>query len=183
MASIDYAKLAEQLRDGLRATFTELIAENPDQTFYTFALFTDDSLQFAEAAANSEEALVKTLERYNADRDDDEPVTDNNMRWSYGDWEFFPVEGEEHLGSVNLVLQDNFNAEEDVFEAQIEHLWKALLDGFQQLNQEGFFGEGEARSKITLLVVGHVPEEIVDEWVEALNPESVAQEFMDWDYG
>ncbi|OUT62203.1 MAG: hypothetical protein CBB71_02665 [Rhodopirellula sp. TMED11] len=183
MTSIDCNKLAEQLRDGLRATFTELMAENPDLSFYTFALFTDDSLQFAHAAANSEEGLVKTLERYNADRDDDEPVTSNNMRWAYGDWQFFPIEAEEHLAPVNLVLQDNFTAEEDVFEAQIESLWKALLKGFSLLNEEGFFGEGDARSKITLLVVGHLSDETVDEWVEALNPEDVAQRFLDWDYG
>ena len=184
MASIDYAELATKVRDGLRATFTDLLAANLERSFYAFAIWTDDSLQFANAAANTEEGLTATVHRYNKEVDPSYNTTStrNGMRWSYGDWEHFPVDADEHLADVNAVLQDNFNADEEVFEKQIEPLWQALLDGFQQLDADGFFGTGAERSKITLLVVGHVPEEIVDHWVTVLNPETVAQQFVDWDY-
>ncbi|MEQ1906931.1 MAG: DUF4303 domain-containing protein [Pirellulaceae bacterium] len=183
MASIDYPHLATKVRDGLRRTFTNLLAANPERSFYTFAIWTDDSLQFAHAAANTEEGLTATVKRYNKEVDPKYDITStrNGMRWSYGDWEFFPVDAEELLADVNSILQDNFCADEDVYKEQIGPLWLALLDGFKQLDAEGFFGTGPERSKITLLVVGHVPEEIVDQWVIALNPESVAQQFLDWD--
>ena len=184
MASIDYSEVAMTVRDGLRAAFTDLLAANPDRSFYAFAIWTDDSLQFANAAANTEEGLVATVRRYNKEVDPEYGTTStrNGMRWSYGDWEFFPVDGDEYLADVNTVLQDNFNADEEVFQKQIQPLWQALLDGFKELDADGFFGKGPDRSKITLLVVGHVPEEIVDHWVTVLNPETVAQQFIDWDY-
>ena len=183
MASIDYEGLAIKVRDGLRKTFTELLAANPERSFYTFAIWTDDSLQFAHAAANTEEGLTATVHRYNQEVDpkNNTTSTHHNMRWSYGDWEFFPVEALEDLADVNSVLQDNFLADEDVFEEQIAPLWRALLDGFKQLEAEGFFGTGPERSKITLLLVGNVLDETFVQWVTALNPESVAQPFLNWD--
>ncbi|MFN5273655.1 MAG: DUF4303 domain-containing protein [Planctomycetota bacterium] len=183
MTSIDYAKLATKVRDGLRATFADLLAAHPDRSFYAFAIWTDDSLQFANAAANTEEGLAATVRRYNKEVDPEYNTTStrNGMRWSYGDWEFFPVDGEEHLADINAVLQDNFNADEKVFDEQIEPHWQALLEGFRQLDKDGFFGTGEDRSKITLLVVGHVPDEIVDHWVRVLNPPDVVQNYIEWD--
>ncbi len=183
MGSIDYADLATKVRDGLRKTFTDLLAANPERSFYTFAIWTDDSLQFALAAANTEEGLTATVKHYNkkVDPKHDIKTTRNIMRWSYGDWEFFPVDGGELIEDVNSVLQDNFYADMDVFEEHIGPLWLALLDGFKQLDAEGFFGTGAERSKITLLLVGDLPHEIFDEWVTALNPESVAQRFLNWD--
>jgi hypothetical protein len=183
MSSTDYAELATKLRDGLRATFSDLLAANPDRSFYSFAIWTDDSLQFANAAANTEEGLIATVRRYNIEVDPQNNTisTRNGMRWSYGDWEFFPVEGEEYLAEINAVLQDNFNADEKVFNEQLEPLWQALLEGFRQLNDDGFFGTGEERSRITLLVVGHVPDKVVDHWVRVLNPPDVVQNYIDWD--
>lgn len=100
------------------------------------------------------------------------------MRWSYGDWKFFPIDDDDYLSEVNEVLSQNFNADEEVFEQQIEPLWQALLDGFMQLDDDGLFGAGEERSKITLLVVGDLPEEVVDHWAAALNPKDVADRYI-----
>jgi hypothetical protein len=184
MASIDYAELSKKVSDALRAMFTDLLAANPDRSFYTFAIWTDDSLQFASAAANTEEGLVATVQRYRTEVDPkyDTTSTRNNMRWAHGDWEFFPVDnGEEHLSDINAVLQDNCDADEDVFAEQIEPLWQVLLDGFLQLEKDGFFGTGEARSKITLLLVGDLDDEIVDHWATVLNPPDVAERYITWD--
>lgn len=184
MTSIDYSDLSSKVRDGLRAIFSDLLTANPDRSFYAFAIWTDDSLQFLNAAANTEEGLSATVHRYNEEVDPkyDTTSTKHGMRWAYGDWEYFPVEGDEHLADAHAVLQDNFHADEDVFEQQIEPLWHALLDGFQQLDAEGFFGTGAERSKITLLVVGHVPDDILEQWVKDLNPKAVAQRFLNWDH-
>ena len=184
MPSIDYAKVSSRVSEALRTTFGDLLKSNPDRSFYAFAIWTDDSLQFASLAANTEEGLVATVERYKREVDPEYGTTStqNGMRWSYGDWEFFPVdEGEAHLTDVNAVLQENFNADEEVFEHQIGALWQALLDGFLQLEKEGFFGTGDERSKTTLLVVGDLGDEIIDQWVTALNPPDVAEQYINWD--
>ena len=183
MTAIDYLKLASMVCDALRASFTELLTSNPGQDFYAFALFTDDSLQFAHPVANTEEGLSQTVSHYNEEVDPKYGMTStrNSMRWSYGDWRFFPDVGEKHFQQINEVLGENFCAEEDEFEQQIEPLWQAMLDGFQQLDREGFFGTGESRTKITLLVVGHVPDEIADHWIKILNPPGVAKRYLEWD--
>lgn len=184
MTAINYPEFSEKVREALRATFTDLLEANPARSFYAFAIWTDDSLQFANAAANTEEGLAATVDRYVDEVDPKYGTTStrNSMRWAHGDWEFFPVEGKDYLAEVNAVLQENFNADEDLFEQQLEPLAQALLDGFRQLEAEGFFGAGEARAKITLLLVGDLDEEVVDHWVRTLNPPEVAQRFIDWDY-
>lgn len=184
MASIDFADFPSKVRDALRAAITDVIKANPDRSFYTFAIFTDDSLQFAFAAANTEEGLAATVKRYNVEVDPKHDTTStlNRMRWAHGDWECFPIDGA-HFSEINGVLEENFDAEESVFEAQIESLWQALLDGFRQLEDEGFFGVGEERSRITLLVVGDLKEEVINHWARTLNPPAVAQRFIEWDYG
>lgn len=69
MTAIDYPALSNMVRDALRASFSDLLASNPDRTFYSFAVFTDDSLQFAHPVANTEEGLAATVRRYNQEVD------------------------------------------------------------------------------------------------------------------
>ena len=185
MAPIDYNDLAKGVCDGLRSAFSNLIAANTDQTFYTFAIWTDDSLQFANPCANTEEGLESTVERYRREVDPEYNTTStpNGMRWSYGDWKFFPIDDEDYLSDVNSALSDNFNADEEIFEQQIEPLWQALPDGFKQLNDEGFFGVDDERTKITLLVVGDLPSEIADHCATVLNPKDTADKYINWNYG
>ena len=180
---MDYATLSQLVRDALRASFADLLAAHPDRTFYAFALFTDDSLQFAHPVANTEEGLTATVRRYNAEVDPEHGSTStrNNVRWSYGDWEFFPDVGKEYFQRINEILGENFCADEDEFEEQIEPLWQAMLDGFLELEKEGFFGTGESRARITLMVVGHVPDDVVEHWIVELNPPEVAKECLEWD--
>lgn len=183
MTAIDYPTLSAMVRDALRASFTELLSSNLDRTFYAFAVFTDDSLQFAYAVANTEEGLTATVRRYNEEVDPKLGIksTRNGMRWEYGDWEFFPYVSEEHFLRINEILGENFCAKEVDFEQQIEPLWQAMLEGFLKLENEGFLGIGETRSNITLLVVGHVPAETVDHWITILNPPDVARRCLEWD--
>lgn len=183
MTAIDYLALSNMVCDALRASFAYLLAANPDRTFYTFAIFTDDSLQFAHPVANTEEGLTAAVRRYNEEVDPKLGITStrNGMRWSYGDWKFSPDVGEQHFQRINEILGENFCAEVDDFEQQSEPLWQALLGGFLALENEGFFGTGEARLKITPLVVCHVPEDVVDHWIRVLNPPDVATRCLELD--
>jgi hypothetical protein len=104
------------------------------------------------------------------------------MRWSYGDWGFFPYEDGDHFAEVNRILRENFDrmVADEEFDGGLVALWAAALAGFRRLESEGFFGTGAARSRITLLPVGHVPEELGKEWVAALNPPDVVERFTNY---
>jgi hypothetical protein len=179
MASIEPDHLADQVYVALKAAFSDLIRANPNRSFYTFGLFTDDSLQFLHGVANTEEALTSTVKRYRETVDPKYGCTSTRagMRWSYGDWGFFPEVGAEHFEEINQALRENFESmvADEEFVAGLESLWTAILDGFQRLEKERFFGSEPERSKITLLVVGDLPSELVESWVSALNPPDVCR--------
>lgn len=99
---------------------------------------------------------------------------------AYGDWGFFPEVGAEHFEEINKVVRTNFDGDKEQFETGIEFLWTAILKGFQRLENDGFFGTGTERSKITLLVVGHLPSEFINSWVSALNPPDIADRYINW---
>jgi Domain of unknown function (DUF4303) len=106
------------------------------------------------------------------------------MRWSYGDWGFFPYEGGNHFGEINRMLSSNFDAmvADEPFDGGVDALRAAILKGFCKLESEGFFGTGAARSKVTLIVAGDLSPELVNAWVNALNPPEVAHQFTHWNY-
>ena len=182
MAAIDPQQFADRVYEASKAAFSALLADNPGQTFYAFALFTDDSLQFMHPAANTEEVLTATVRRYRETVDPKYGIrsTRAGLRWSYGDWGFFPYDRGDHFAEVNRLLGANVDrmiADEE-FEAGLDPLWAAALAGFRRLESEGFFGTGAARSRITLLPVGHVPDEVGYAWLSALNPPDVAKLYM-----
>lgn len=182
MPSIEPEQVADQVYVASKAAFSDLISAHPNQNFYAFGLWTDDSLQFLHAVANTEEALTSTVKRYRETVDPKYGCTSTRagMRWSYGDWGFFPEVGAEHFEEINEVVRANFDSDENKFKVGIELLWTAILNGFQRLEKERFFGSGPERSKITLLVVGDLPSELVNSWVSALNPPDVADRFINW---
>ena len=183
MATIDADRIADQVYAASKAGFADLIRANSNQRFYAFALWTDDSLQFLNPAANTEEALTATVKRYRETVDPKYGCTSTpaGMRWSYGDWGFFPADvAEEEFEEINKVVRANFDSEVEEFVAGTAVLWPAILRGFQRLEKERFFGSGPERSKITLLLVGDLDSELVNSWVSALNPPDVAGRFLNW---
>ena len=182
MPTIKPDRVADQVFAASKAAFSELIRANANQSFYAFALFTDDSLQFLHAVANTEEALTSTVKRYRETVDPKYGCTSTRagMRWSYGDWGFFPEVGAEHFEEINEVVRANFDSDEKEFRVGLELLWTAILSGFQRLEKERFFGSGPERSKITLLLVGDLDGGLVNSWVSALNPPDVADRFINW---
>ena len=69
----------------------------------------------------------------------------------------------------------------EAFDGGLDGVRAAALAGFRRLESEGFFGTGSARSAITLLPVGDLPEELGQSWVSALNPPDVVERFVNYD--
>jgi hypothetical protein len=189
MAWVQSGELAARVHTALKAAFTDLIAANPHQRFYVFGLFTDDSLQFLNPVANTEEALTMTVQHYreNVDPKHGSISTPTNMRWSYGDWGFFPDADGRHFGEINAVARANFDRmidDDSLMDAgEWSAVWSAIQDSFRRLDAEGIFGTGAERDKVTLLLVGDLPEEMIDEWALALNPNDVAKRYLQWETG
>jgi hypothetical protein len=180
---IEAKDFADKVYEASKGAFSAVIGANPNQSFYAFALWTDDSLQFLYPAANTEEALTATVRRYRETVDPKYGCTSTQagMRWSYGDWGFFPAEvGEKYFEDINEALRVNIESTEEEFKAGIELLWPAILSGFQRLELERFFGSGPERSKITLLLVGDLDGELVNSWVSALNPPKIVDRYINW---
>lgn len=183
MTPIAAKDVAKKVYEASKAAFSAVIGANPNQSFYTFALWTDDSLQFLYPAANTEEALTETVQRYRETVDPKYACTSTRagMRWSYGDWGFFPAEvGERYFEEINEALRENFDRSEEEFRAGTELLWPAILNGFQRLEKERFFGSGPERSKITLVLVGDLDGDLINSWVSALNPPDFADRYINW---
>ncbi|RBP42482.1 uncharacterized protein DUF4303 [Roseimicrobium gellanilyticum] len=178
-----HLSLEERVYAASKAAFSAVIKAHPDQNFYAFGLFTDDSLQFLHAVANTEEALTETVRRYKKEVDPQFGCTSTHagMRWAYGDWGFFPEIADEHFIEINDIVRANFDLPSEQFAAAVEPMWLAVLTGLKRLEQEHFFGEGHTRSKITLLVVGDLPPEFVESWVRELNPSDVVERYVSWD--
>jgi hypothetical protein len=176
--------LEKQVSTAVKRAFTTVVSSNRDQRFYAFGLFTDDSLQFLHPIANTEEALNATVRRYRAEVDPKYggASTHASMRWSYGDWAYFPDVDEEAFRDINVALSQNFEQmmEDDTFDGDLDALWDAILNGFMQVESQGFFAAHVPRSQITLLLAGDVPEDLVCDWVTRLNPIDVARRYIDW---
>lgn len=181
---------SDEVYQALKVAFSGIRESNSDQSFYAFALFTDDSLQFLHPVANTEEGLAATVRRYKETVDPKYGCasTQAGMRWSYGDWKFFPDVGGGHFDEINRALQSNFGSRingqigEEEFNEQIQLLWGSVLHAFRRLDLDGFFGTGSIRSRLTLMFVGHLPEEIFNHCLSRLNPTEVVEQFLNWNY-
>lgn len=188
MKIIKPADLEELVYHSCKKTFSDLVRLYPDETFYTFGLFTDDSLQFLYPVANSEEQLIATVKHYNEEVDpkyNSGPSTSASMRWSYGDWGYFPPNiDDKHFRSINASLSEIFDLDVSIdrFSEIVDDLWDPIIRGLCRLDSEGFFRSIRARKKITLLIVGDLPEDLTDDCVTRLNPLDVSDAFINWNY-
>lgn len=184
-------ELADQAYAAAKAAFSEVREANPDQAFYAFGFWTDDSLQFLHPMANSEEALTETVATYQTQVDPKYGITSSHdsLRWSYGDWGFGTCDEGGHFDAINDQLSENFDRmvnegddeddDEDnaAFVEEMDALFNALATGLHRLDREGFFGEGASREKITLLFVGDLAPELMEASVAALNPPPVLERY------
>lgn len=187
---IDPAQLAERVYVAAKAVFTELLRSKPLESFYVFGLWTDDSLQYLYPMANSEEGLTEQVKYYQETVDPKYGVTSSHasLRWSYGDWRYSNCDEGGHFDDINEQLSKFFDlmvdteedegASDDTFMNEINVLINAIASGMKKLDVEGIFGEGHARDKVTLMVVGDLAPEFIEASVKALNPPTVVERYQ-----
>lgn len=172
----NFAALREAAREAARSAFEEIRGQHPGETFYSFSLYTNDSAQFLYAAAGTEEHLQRMVERYGQKGETE--LTDDDFRFA-PDAEYMAY-GKEHFGIVNGLLDQVTSCDgmdDDEFEVMVGKLMTAIVQGFRDLDEEGFFGTRRERDGVTLGLTGDLDLGVMLSCVEQLNPPSVSERF------
>ena len=181
--SLGQQNLSTLIRNAARQAFGELRRAHPDETFYAFALYTDDGWMTIVPAANSEEGFRRVAE------DDPDPAEHHYARWATAEWAYEAV-GDEHFDAANDLLnasptddrtgEDEPARQERRYGGQGEALLACMVEGLRLLDAEGFFGTGEDRERVTLFVSisdSDEAEEVETSSARQINPPGVAAAF------
>jgi hypothetical protein len=171
--SLEAEKLSALLKRAVSAAITALRAAKPGETFYVFALYTDDDAGGVSLAANSEEGLAKAIARHKF-KDERENI---GLRWSTGEWAYEGY-GLQHFKDFDEVLEASKPAGEDGFEPHRQRVLTLMIDVLAALDADGLFGRGRERERVTLLCAitdaDKSREEFEQRSIRTLNPAAVA---------
>lgn len=170
--TIDSPELRAETKRAVAAAFDDLRAAHPDETFYAFALYTDDGAAGISPAANSEEGLAAKITAYGEDA---EP---GYLRWATSEWAYEGI-GWDRTAAVYGKIGEIGDAAED-FDAFHQGVL-ALMEGvLADLDAEGFFGRGEERERIALFCAitdSDEDDDLVDRTIRALNPPALVARY------
>ncbi|WP_338638387.1 DUF4303 domain-containing protein [Burkholderia pyrrocinia] len=168
-----------EIADAARVTYRALLAAHPNEHFYAFALFTDGGAMTVVPAANSDEGLKRIREKMEVADDDDAP----EFTWAPAEWAYESAEADSFnplcKRLADTVLGPNF--QEAKFGEFFRDLQHDMIEALRLLDQEGLFGTGAEREKITLFVSisdddGAV--QLENESAKVLNPPAVFDRFI-----
>ncbi|RQU04049.1 DUF4303 domain-containing protein [Burkholderia cepacia] len=170
---------ADEIADAARVTYRALLAAHPGEHFYAFALYTDSGAMTVVSAANSEEGLMRIREQMEVGDDEDAP----EFTWATGEWAYEAAESDSFnplcKKLADTVLGPNFP--EANFGQFFKSLQSDMIEALRLLDQEGLFGTGAEREKITLFVTisdDNGAEELENESAKILNPPTVFDRFI-----
>jgi hypothetical protein len=136
-------KLREALRKAITATWKALRDERPDDPPYAFGLYVTRDVLFIGPTAGSEAGLASLSA-------DGSP----SDRWALNRSPLH-LWGEDRFERVQSLLAerpDPYELEGEAFDAEIRARMEACFGALKALDDEGLFGEGEARHRLLLNV-------------------------------
>lgn len=165
----DFEALTREIHAGARKAFTAVRNAHLDQTIDSFALFSDDSAMTIAHAANSTEVLANVA----AD------VNRGDTIWNCAEWSF--DEGGEYLDiayRMILLRQGDIPWEIDFGQFRTG-VFESCISALEQLDREGYFGQGDAREDVILLFQVSDSEE-VEGAMERLNTPAAFARYQAW---
>ena len=176
--TVDFLRLRKLVRDAAKKAFADLRKAHPGETFYAFALYTDDGAMTIIPAANSEEGFRRAAEKYGYSKPDQLAW----IRWSTAEWAY-EAAGGEHFDAAHeqLNLPNRDTGPEDKFVHFLGNLIESMVGALKDLDDEGFFGEGEASEAVTLFVTisdSDLADAIEERSSRELNPRPVHKRFL-----
>lgn len=160
--------LAETLRDSL----STLKRSSAKEQLYAFAVFTngESDYDYLAVSANTEEGLARRVAAWMSAHPDSDPATvSRELRWSTPEWvyhDFF-----ESMGDLALPSGEG--------EKRDARIYADIITALKGLDDEGLFGAGAARERITLLVVcAEMSAEYFQKGLKKLNPPAVVKAYL-----
>jgi phage terminase small subunit len=172
--------LQKSITHAARSAFSKLRAAHPKETFYAFALYTNDEANSITASANTEEGLRRRAERYEMDEKKGIEQHAERLRWNPPDWAYHCA-GDDQFEEAQKqldALADANDLDEDECEKEFDARLAVFIAALKELDAEGFFGRGKERQKVTLLVaMGDQEVKLLLKCAQQLNPHAVYQKF------
>ena len=167
--------LEELIYDAAKAAFVELFDRN--EHFYYCSLTTTGEAHPPVVSAWSKEALQRISD------DDPEPEEAYfDLKWSYADSPYYEF-GKQHFAAVNAAFQERPKMSEAMsnteWQTEYDFRLNAMERAMKRLSDEGFFGEGERREKVAVLVEVMPPDETNTARAKRLNPPSAIAEWLE----
>ncbi|HDR9482201.1 hypothetical protein BLA13014_07234 [Burkholderia aenigmatica] len=174
-----HPEFAREIADAASVTYRALLAAHPDEHFYAFALYTDSGAMTVVPAANSEEGLKRVRERMEIGDDEKAP----EFTWATGEWAYESAEADSFNPLCERLADTVLGPEipEAKFGEFFRDLQRDMIEALRLLDQEGLFGTGAAREKITLFVTisdDNGAEALENESAKILNPPAVFDRFI-----
>ena len=161
-----------ETKAAVAAAFDDLRAAHPDETFYAFALYTDDGAAGISPAANSEEGLAAVIAAYGEDAEPE------YLRWATSEWAYEGFGWDRTAAVYGRIGEMGEEAEDfDAFYRGVLALMEGVL---ADLDAERFFGRGAERESVTLLCAvtdSDEDEDLLERTIRALNPPAVVARY------
>ena len=171
---IDFQQFVHQLAQASQAAFTELLAQHPNEQFYSFALYSDEDAMTVCPAAN-------TLAHLAAQPPDDLPYA----KFEPAEWKYEMVGADAQFDELSRQLRarlDEDFAEPDGFERFRQQLYTTCVDVLDTLRQQRFFDEAAGRPVFLLFSVSDsdTPAAELASLVSRLNDNEYRDEYLAW---
>lgn len=170
---IDPNKLQDAIRDAAKQAFAGIRRDHSDETFYAYALYTDDDFVTLSPSCNSEEALARKIKKDKLKSRFDLA----GARWGTAEWAY-EAEGDEHFDVVQKALN---SPEIGTTSDERSMIVDAVVGALRELDSTGFFGEGADREKVTLFMSISDSEDTVElenKTAKLLNPPAAIKDFL-----
>jgi hypothetical protein len=192
MTKVDFRAVRREIAAAAPRAFAAVRAANAEETFYAFALYSDDGAMTVCPAANTVEGEARCRARCPTDESHRKFLATYGMtiedehaaqRWLTAEWSY-EGEGSDYFGRVSELIGDaaiSDDGSEDDFVEYKAGLFAAMVLGLADAVQEGGFGTGPARDAVTVFC--SVSDSSCSLWLELesakrLNPPHLYQAYL-----
>lgn len=172
--NVDFAALAQQLRQATQAAFQEIVTHHGDEGIYAFALYSDEGALTVCPATNT----LAHLATQPADEAD-------YYKFEPAEWKYEMVGADEQFDAICATLRTAVFAHEDDdawFDAFRQQLYDTCVRVLTELHQERFFQQTAGQEVfLTFRVSDEDPEPEADaRIVRQLNDNRYRDEYLAW---
>lgn len=172
----DLGAFGRRIEAAAKLAFEELVRSHPDETFVSFALYSDDMGQTVCPSANTAAFLAQKVA--------EDPESASYFEFGPAEWAFEGRGAGDQFAALCVELTAHVSSieDDDLAEEFVESLWEASIAALERLRYEGFF-ERVAKSPISLVFQGSPGDVTIEREraiVARLNPPDIVERHRQW---